>query len=162
MSGGGRKEPVPLVFDDEELIHGLVVLILKMHDRLAKHLKMFNPAASNEDGEVVGRLEFVVSAAYCTHFGVSPVERFVDAFEQAASFCEHLAKDHIFYDGNKRTALVMLIAMVGLCGYDIMLSDASNPEDNTAYQWIQKLVSGGMTSAELAALVRENAIFRIE
>ena len=38
MSGDGRKEPIPLVFDDEELVHGLAVLILEMHDRLAKRL----------------------------------------------------------------------------------------------------------------------------
>lgn len=36
MSGDGRKEPAPLVFDDEELDRGLAVLILEMHDRLAK------------------------------------------------------------------------------------------------------------------------------
>lgn len=160
MSGDGLGGPIPLVFDDEELVHALAILIMKTHHELAVHSKMFNPSTQREDEVVVGRLESVIDAAYGTHFGVPPTKRFIDAFEQAACFCEHLAKDHIFFDGNKRTALVMLYAMIRLGGYDVRHSDTPNPEDNEAYQWIQQLVSGGMTSIELAALVRERAVRR--
>lgn len=56
----------------------------------------------------------------------------------------------------------MLLGMVWLCGYDVTLVDAPNPEENDAYRWIQELVSGNITSSELASLVRKNAVRRLE
>ena len=130
MSGDGFKEPIPLVLDNEELIRELANLIWETHNKLAEKFTMFNPTALQKS-DAIGRLESVIGAAYCTHFGIPPTERFADAFDQAACFCEHLAKDHIFHDGNKRTALLMLGGMIWLCGYDITLVDAPNPEKTT-------------------------------
>ena len=161
MSGDGFKEPIPLVLDNEELIRELANLIWETHNKLAEKFTMFNPTALQKS-DAIGRLESVIGAAYCTHFGIPPTERFADAFDQAACFCEHLAKAHIFHDGNKRTALLMLGGMIWLCGYDITLVDAPNPEKNDAYRWIQELVSGTITSSELASLVRKNAVRRLE
>ena len=66
---------------------------------------------------------------------------------------------HIFTDGNKRTALVMSLAMLWIRGIVVDGFDSANPETNEVYRWIQDVVSGEKTGRELAVALREMAHF---
>ena len=63
---------------------------------------------------------------------------------------EHMVKDHIFEDGNKRTSLVFALSVLRLSGTPVVLSDSPEPKDNQYYAWIQDLVSSRRTNSELA------------
>lgn len=73
---------------------------------------------------------------------------------------EHMVKDHIFEDGNKRTSLVFTLSVLRLAGAPVVLSDAPEPKNNQYYAWIQDLVSGSRTRAELANELRHNRVVR--
>ena len=75
------------------------------------------------------------------HLWQSPIERFSDIFDQASYIAEHMAKDHIFEDGNKRTSLVFAFAIVMVRNVSVNFSDNQNPEDNPYYEWIQDLAA---------------------
>lgn len=93
----------------------------------------------------------------CTIFGQSPIDRFSDIFDQASYIAEHMAKDHIFEDGNKRTSLVIAFVIISLRNVLVDFSDNPTPEDNPYYEWIQDLVSGKRTREELASELRRNS-----
>lgn len=63
---------------------------------------------------------------------------------------EHMVKDHIFEDGNKRTSLVFALSVLRFAGTPVVLSDSPEPKDNQYYAWIQDLVSSRHTNSELA------------
>jgi death on curing protein len=44
---------------------------------------------------------------------------------QAAAYLYHLAKNHPFVDGNKRTAFAVMEAFLGLNGYNLILDNAA-------------------------------------
>ena len=71
---------------------------------------------------------------------------------------EHMVKDHIFEDGNKRTSLVFALSVLRLAGAPVELSDAPKPKDNQYYAWIQDLVSGRRTRDELAEELRRGCV----
>lgn len=71
---------------------------------------------------------------------------------------EHMVKDHIFEDGNKRTSLVFALSVLRLAGAPVVLSDAPEANDNQYYAWIQDLVSGSRTRIELADELRCNCV----
>lgn len=67
---------------------------------------------------------------------------------------EHMVKDHIFEDGNKRTSLVCALSVLRFAGTPVVLSDSPEPKDNQYYAWIQDLVSSRRTNSELAEELR--------
>lgn len=71
---------------------------------------------------------------------------------------EHIVKDHIFEDGNKRTSLVFALSVLRLAGTPVELSDSSEPKDNRYYAWIQDLVAGRRTINELAEELRRGCV----
>ena len=73
-----------------------------------------------------------------------------------ANMAEHMAKDHIFEDGNKRTSIVFALAVLRLAHAPVALSDSPEPKDNQYYAWIQDQVSGNRTREELADELRRN------
>lgn len=104
-----------------------------------------------------GRIETVLSYAFCTIFGQSPIDRFSDNFDQASYIAKHMAKDHIFEHGKKRTSLVIAFAFIKVRNVSVDFSDNPNPEDNPYYEWIQDLVSGKRTRKELTCELRRNS-----
>jgi death-on-curing protein len=42
-----------------------------------------------------------------------------DIFEMAATYMAHIAKNHAFVDGNKRTALLTSLVFLGLNGFEL-------------------------------------------
>ena len=71
---------------------------------------------------------------------------------------KHMVKDHIFEDGNKRTSLVFALSVLRFAGTPVVLSDSSEPKDNQYYVWIQDLVSGNRSRADLAEELRRNCV----
>ena len=69
-----------------------------------------------------------------------------------------MVKDHIFEDGNKRTSLVFALSVLRFAGTPVVLSDSPEPKVNQYYAWIQDLVSGNRTRAELADELRRNCV----
>lgn len=83
-----------------------------------------------------------------------------DIFDQITYVAEHMVKDHIFEDGNKRTSLVFALSVLRLADAPVVLSDAPEPKDNQYYAWIQNLVTGSRTRADLADELRHNCVVR--
>lgn len=107
--------------------------------------------------EQVNKAISVVAASFSVHFGVGPDERFDDLFDQISLFALHLAKDHIFTDGNKRTTVLVSLALIGTCGIALDIEDSERPEDNDVYKWIEDLVTGSRSTEELASILRDRA-----
>ena len=100
----------------------------------------------------------MLAGAFCTIFGQSPADRFTDIFDQVTYVAEHMVKDHIFEDGNKRTSLVFALFVLRLVGAPVALIDSPEPKDNQYYAWIQDLVSGSRTTSELAEELRRGCV----
>ena len=96
----------------------------------------------------------MLAGAFCTIFGQSPADRFADIFDQVTYVAEHMVKDHIFEDGNKRTSLVFAFSVLRFAGTPVELSDSPEPKDNQYFAWIQDLAAANRTREELADELR--------
>jgi death-on-curing protein len=70
-------------------------------------------------------------------------------YEQAAAYLFHLAMNHPFLDGNKRTAFATMDAFLRLNGYQLNLSD-----DQT-YQLVLDVVQKTVSKAKLSDRLKE-------
>ena len=70
-----------------------------------------------------------------------------------------LARDHIFPDENKRTALVVSLPIMSMKGVTVELPDPKDPSRNEVYRWIQNVVSGGASTSEMSVALRTMASF---
>ena len=114
------------------------------------------PAAVDE--RILGRVQSVLGSTFLTFFGITPRERYADVFEQISDFASRFAKDHIFPDGNKRTAVKMALAILAMHGWNVRADDAEEPERNELYQWVQSIVTGRCDAGELPAFLRGHAV----
>lgn len=155
----GANPFAPLVLDDTGSLEAMVGAVMRLHNTLMTTGRCYTTDASGDRAELErGRVESVLSGAFCTIFGQSPADRFADIFDQVTYVAEHMVKDHIFEDGNKRTSLVFALSVLRLVGAPVALSDSPEPKDNQYYAWIQDLVSGGRTRIELADELRRNCV----
>ena len=149
----------PLVLDDDGALEGLAAAVMRLHGTLLAIGRCYTTDATGDRAALeLGRVESVLAGAFCTIFGQSPADRFADIFDQATYVAEHMVKDHIFEDGNKRTSLVFALSVLRLAGAPVVLSDVPEPKDNQYYAWIQDLVSGNRTTKELAEELRRGCI----
>jgi len=94
-----------------------------------------------------GLLESALSQPRATFFGEllhSTIH------EQAAAYLYHLAKNHPFVDGNKRTAYGAMETFLRLNGYNL---DLSNQE---AYNMVMQVAQGEMTKEELSSFLAQH------
>lgn len=155
----GANPFAPLVLDDAESLEAIAAAAMRLHDTLLTIGCCYTTDTTGDRATLeVGRVESVLSGAFCTIFGQSPADRFADIFDQVTYVTEHMVKDHIFEDGNKRTSLVFALSVLRLAGAPVVLSDAPEPNDNQYYAWIQDLVSGARTNGELADELRHNCV----
>lgn len=75
--------------------------------------------------------------------------------EQAAAYLFHIAKNHPFIDGNKRTAFAGVITFLELNGYQLHLSQ------ELAFQLVLQVATGTILKEELALYLLKH-IGRIE
>ena len=147
----------PRCFDGAE--EDLASLVVEVHDHLVS-AKGFNPNVSqNYKEEMTGRIVSVISSSFSTYFGCSPVDKYLDIFEQIADFAMRLSRDHIFPDGNKRTTVVISMAILHISGVVLDIEDPAEPDGNEIYLWIQDVVAGGKTKEELAQILRDRVKF---
>lgn len=155
-----KRAPVPvLVLDEEEAIEDLSATICAFQQGLGETLALYSPDPSGK-GDTVARekLQSVLAATFCTYFGQPPAERFADLFDQATYFAQHLVKDHLFQDGNKRTALVTALAILRSAGACVAFDDTDDPATNRYYVWIQDIVSGARSNEALSEELRQSAV----
>ncbi len=161
MSGCKQKPgPLsPLVFDDPEVMEELAVTIYDLHESVVRSGVCYGTFQSEALREgTLGRIKAALASVFCTYFGRSPLDRFPDIFEQVSSMAEHLAKDHVFQDGNKRTSLLLVFVILRMRRIRVAFNDSSDPQANHYYQWIQDLVSGEKDCNELAEELRASAV----
>ena len=145
----------PLAFDDAGALEAMATAVMRLHSTLLTIGRCYTTDSTGNRAELErGRIESVLSGAFCTIFGQSPTNRFVDIFDQVTYVAEHMVKDHIFEDGNKRTSLVFALSVLRFAGTPVVLSDSPEPKDNQYYAWIQDLVSSRRTNSELAEELR--------
>ena len=149
----------PLVLDDAESLEAIAAAAMRLHDTLLTIGRCYTTDATGNRATLeLGRVESVLSGAFCTIFGQTPADRFADIFDQVTYVAEHMVKDHIFEDGNKRTSLVFALSVLRFAGTPVVLSDSPEPKDNQYYAWIQDLVSGNRTTSGLAEELRRGCI----
>lgn len=157
---GGQGLPVaPLVLDEAGSLEAMAAAVMRLHSTLMTIGRCYTTDATGDRAALVlGRVESVLAGAFCTIFGQSPADRFADIFDQVTYVAEHMVKDHIFQDGNKRTSLVFALSVLRLVGAPVVLSDSPESKDNQYYAWIQDLVSGNRTTSELAEELRRGSV----
>ncbi len=149
----------PLVLDDAGSLEAMAAAVMRLHSTLMTVGRCYTTdATGNRAALELGRVESVLAVAFCMIFGQSPADRFADIFDQVTYVAEHMVKDHIFEDGNKRTSLVFALSFLRLVGTPVELSDSPEPRDNRYYAWIQDLVSGNRTTSGLAEELRRGCI----
>lgn len=155
-----RAHPfVPLVLDDAGSLKAMAAAVMRLHSTLMKVGRCYTTDATGDRAALeLGRVESVLAGAFCTIFGQSPADRFADVFDQVTYVAEHMVKDHIFEDGNKRTSLVFALSVLRFAGTPVVLSDSPEPKDNQYYAWIQDLVSSSRTTSELAEELRRGCV----
>lgn len=155
-----RAHPfAPLVLDDAGSLKAMVAAVMRLHSTLMKVGRRYTTDATGDRAALeLGRVESVLAGAFCTIFGQSPADRFADIFDQVTYVAEHMVKDHIFEDGNKRTSLVFALSVLRVAGTPVVLSDSPEPKDNQYYAWIQDLVSSSRTTSELAEELRRGCV----
>lgn len=151
----------PLVLDDAGSLEAMAAAVMRLHSTLMTVGRCYTTDVTGDRATLeLGRVESVLAGAFCTIFGQSPADRFADIFDQVTYVAEHMVKDHIFEDGNKRTSLVFALSVLRLAAAPAVLSDAPEPNDNQYYAWIQDLVAGARTTDELANELRHNCVVR--
>lgn len=155
----GAHPFAPLVLDYAGSLEAIAAAVMRLHSTLMTVGRCYTTDAAGDRAALeLGRVESVLAGAFCTIFGQSPADRFADIFDQATYVAEHMVKDHIFEDGNKRTSLVFALSVLRLAGAPVVLSDAREPKDNQYYAWIQDLVSGSHATSELAEELRRGCV----
>jgi death-on-curing protein len=75
-------------------------------------------------------------------------------FEMAAAYLFHIARNHPFVDGNKRTALMCALVFLGLNGRRL------NAQPDALYELVDGVASGSVDKAEVAVFLRRNCVGR--
>jgi death-on-curing protein len=96
----------------------------------------------------LGLLESALAMPAAT-FGGERLHASLD--EQAAAYLFHLAKNHPFVDGNKRTGLAAMLAFLGLNGRRL-----EAPDDDLT-NLVLGVAAGRVTKAEVAVFVRRHS-----
>ena len=75
-------------------------------------------------------------------------------FEMAAAYLFHIARNHPFADGNKRTALMCALVFLGLNGRRL------EAESEALYELVDGVAAGSVDKAEVSVFLRQNSVSR--
>ena len=70
--------------------------------------------------------------------------------DQASAYLFHIAKNHPFIDGNKRTAFRVMLTFLLINNYQL------NCSKNDAYNLVIDVATGKLNKEEIASFLREN------
>ncbi len=73
-----------------------------------------------------------------------------NAFEMAAAYLFHIARNHPFIDGNKRTALMCALVFLGLNGLRL------EAEPDALYELVDGVAAGGADKSSVAVFFRDH------
>lgn len=76
------------------------------------------------------------------------------AFEMAAAYLFHLARNHPFVDGNKRTALMCALVFLGLNGQRL------RADPGGLYALVDGVAAGEVDKAEVSVFLRRHCLAR--
>ena len=150
----------PLVLDDTGSLEAMAAAVMRLHSTLMTVGRCYTTDATGDRAALeLGRVESVLAGAFCTIFGQSPADRFANIFDQVTYVADHMAKDHIFEDGNKRTSLTLANKILLQAGAGVLTIRDQNME-----QFNEALLNYYNTAeAEpLKAFLYENAIQGLE
>lgn len=75
-------------------------------------------------------------------------------FEMAAAYLFHVARNHPFVDGNKRTALMCALVFLGLNG------ERMRADPDELYSLVDGVAAGAVDKAEVSVFLRRNGATR--
>lgn len=155
------SEHVPVIVLEEQMdVEGLAQSIFTVNEytvQTAAGMNQEHYINAKFRDKLIGRIMSVLYSVFMPVFGQDP--QYVDVFEQISVFAEHMAKDHIFADGNKRTTLRVALALLGMQGVTLDVEDDPVAQTNELYQWVQDVVEHRTTEQELAQFLRDHAIW---
>lgn len=113
---------------------------LTLQEVLALHQELIDSFGGSSGTRDMGLLESALAQPEATFAGqlLHP-----EIHEQAAAYLYHLAMNHPFVDGNKRTAFAVMDTFLRLNCYSLKLTDAQ------AYELVMAITQGEMSKAEL-------------
>lgn len=99
-----------------------------------------------------GLLESALAQPQATFFGeyLHPT-----IYEQAAAYLYHIAKNHPFIDGNKRTAFAVMDTFLRVNGYIL------NTDNEETYILVLKVAEGSIDKKEIAQSLEQNLVKEI-
>jgi death-on-curing protein len=71
-------------------------------------------------------------------------------FEMAAAYLFHIARNHPFFDGNKRTALMSALVFLGLNGQRLVA------ESDSLYELVDGVAAGDVDKSRVAVFLRDH------
>ena len=120
---------------------------LEINDILAIHQILLEQLGSMPGIRDKGLLESAALQPKATFFG-ELLHSTIHA--PASAYLYHLAKNHPFLDGNKRTAFGAMEAFLRLNGYNLSFSDEE------AYKIVMQVAQGEISKEELTALLEQH------
>jgi death-on-curing protein len=121
---------------------------LTLDDVLDIHARQLEKFGGQEGLRDQGLLESALAQPQAG-FGGTPFH--ADLFEMAAAYAVHVARNHPFFDGNKRTALITALTFLTMNGFTV-------PESDSLYDAMLAVAIGQMDKSALAKLFRELAV----
>jgi death-on-curing protein len=121
-------------------------VFLTVDDVLALHVDQIREFGGSERLRDQGGLESAVAQASATYGG-----KYLHAglFDMAAAYAFHIAENHPFVDGNKRTALNAAIVFLGVNGFDLV------DDKGRLYDAMMGLATGEWSKGQMAKLLEE-------
>lgn len=119
---------------------------LSLDDVLRLHADQIDSFGGSQGVRDEGLLESALAQPQST-FGGELLHPTIQ--DQAAAYFYHLAMNHPFIDGNKRTAFAAMDSFLRLNGYSLNLTDEQ------VYNLVMQVAQGNMNKEELAAFLKE-------
>lgn len=137
----------PVVFCDEVESDGFVDSVLEVRERAVSHGEHYDA----DKPETRGMVSAIVYGVFVPRFGELP---YSDLREQAAALSARIATEHPFSDGNKRTALLIVDAVIARWGHGARLSGSIDSDE--FFDVIQAVAQRQMSEVRYAEWVKRN------
>ena len=137
----------PVLFHDEVDSESFVDSVLEAREQAVSGKEHYDV----DKPETRGMISAIVCGIFFTRFG----ERlYNDLREQAAALSARIATEHPFSDGNKRTALLIVDAVITRWGRGAGLSDSIDSDE--FFDIIQAVAQRHMSEAQYAEWLKKN------
>ncbi|MBY4797654.1 type II toxin-antitoxin system death-on-curing family toxin [Collinsella sp. AGMB00827] len=155
-----KYDTQPTEFATEEHVYGFAEAILDAHAAIEREQACFCELTAHQHRqELIGKLSSLVTNVFVGYGGSTPHDKYADIFEQVSDIGLKIAKLHAFLDGNKRTAVSVVLLTLRRAGIMVKLEDGEHSKNNEVYQWIHSAVSENKDIRELAEVLRSKAVY---